>query len=128
MDQLLANTNWIAIVVSAVAGFALGALWYSPLLFMQKWAAGSRINMDEKPANMAEAMVLQTIGTLLLAWLINVCTNNGVQVFACLAILMTAVLIYAGGGYSQKSTHAKMIESGFVLAMGALMMLIQGFF
>lgn len=34
------DLNWLAIFVAAVAGFALGALWYSPLLFAKPWMAG----------------------------------------------------------------------------------------
>jgi hypothetical protein len=31
--MVLSNLNWIAVIVSGIAYFALGAAWYSPLLF-----------------------------------------------------------------------------------------------
>lgn len=31
------NVNWLAVVVAAVLTFALGGLWYSPLLFGRAW-------------------------------------------------------------------------------------------
>ena len=39
MSQLhfLAELNWLAILVAAVAAFILGGLWYSPKLFGNAW-------------------------------------------------------------------------------------------
>ena len=36
----LADVPWLAVVVSTVLAFALGVLWYSPLLFAKPWMAG----------------------------------------------------------------------------------------
>jgi len=33
----LGELNWLAVIVGAVAYFALGALWYSPALFGRQW-------------------------------------------------------------------------------------------
>ena len=30
--------NWLAVIVAAVAMFGLGAVWYSPALFVNQWA------------------------------------------------------------------------------------------
>ncbi len=32
--------NWWAVIVAAVAYFALGAIWYSPVLFSKAWLKG----------------------------------------------------------------------------------------
>lgn len=37
MINIAVTTNYIALVVATVAAFILGALWYSPLLFGNKW-------------------------------------------------------------------------------------------
>ena len=29
--------NWLAVIVAALVYFALGALWYSPMLFSRAW-------------------------------------------------------------------------------------------
>ena len=34
---MLPSIHWLPVVVSAVAVFAIGALWYSPLLFGKAW-------------------------------------------------------------------------------------------
>ena len=33
----LAQVNWVAVVVSGLIYFAIGAVWYSPLLFSGAW-------------------------------------------------------------------------------------------
>jgi hypothetical protein len=37
--------NWLAVIVGALVYFALGALWYSPILFMRPWQGS--IGWDE---------------------------------------------------------------------------------
>lgn len=44
MGNLFDYLNWPAIAVAALAYFALGSLWYSPLLFVKKWIA--YLNID----------------------------------------------------------------------------------
>ena len=33
----LGQLNWLAVIVGALIYFALGALWYSPMLFARRW-------------------------------------------------------------------------------------------
>lgn len=37
------NLNLLAIIVAAASAFALGALWYSPLMFVEKWMKESGV-------------------------------------------------------------------------------------
>lgn len=41
----LNNINWLAVVVAALAYFALGALWYSKALFAKSWIHHTKIDM-----------------------------------------------------------------------------------
>lgn len=43
MNSLFANVNWLAVLVAALAYFALGALWYSKALFAAKWLTFTKI-------------------------------------------------------------------------------------
>ncbi len=45
------DLNILAVLVSALVHFALGALWYSPLLFARKWAQLKGIDMDDANAD-----------------------------------------------------------------------------
>src|SRR5476649_2824243 len=52
-SQWIASIHWLAVVVAAIAGFPLGALWYGPL-FGKAWMAATGITKERaKQANMA---------------------------------------------------------------------------
>ena len=40
------QVNWLAVIVAAIAMFGLGAVWYSPVLFVKQWAKAAGINRD----------------------------------------------------------------------------------
>jgi len=42
----LGDVNWLAIIVAALAYWALGALWYSPILFGNRWLKATGIEME----------------------------------------------------------------------------------
>ncbi len=42
--------NWAAIAVAALAYFMLGALWYSKVLFANRWIADSKIDINDPNA------------------------------------------------------------------------------
>ena len=37
MQNAFQNLNWLAIIIAAVSSFAIGSVWYSPLLFAKRW-------------------------------------------------------------------------------------------
>lgn len=45
--------NIWAILVATVASFALGVLWYSPLLFLKPWSREAGVNGEANIANPA---------------------------------------------------------------------------
>jgi len=60
----------LAIIVSAIVLWLLGALWYSPLLFAKPWVAIIGRQMGEKPKGVVHGMVASFIGDLLLAFIL----------------------------------------------------------
>lgn len=50
MGTLFDYINWIAVLVAAVAYFALGALWYSKILFAPKWIAYLKLDVNDPNA------------------------------------------------------------------------------
>ncbi|SPH17404.1 hypothetical protein DEA8626_00922 [Defluviimonas aquaemixtae] len=120
MDPL----NWPAIIVGTLIAFALGMLWFGPI-FGKAWAKGS--HGIKPPARLpVAAMLLQLAGTFLLALVIGLTAQVNALGTAIAAILALAVLQLAGGLFSQKSGAAALIDGGYVVVMGALMILIQG--
>jgi Protein of unknown function (DUF1761) len=47
MGNLFADINWIAVLVGALAYFAIGALWYSPVLFSKRWISDLKIDVND---------------------------------------------------------------------------------
>jgi hypothetical protein len=47
MGNLFADINWIAVLVAALAYFALGALWYSPVLFSKRWISDLKLDVND---------------------------------------------------------------------------------
>jgi hypothetical protein len=133
MSQL--EVNWLAIIVAAVAAFAIGALWYSPLLFARQWMAAHG-HTPEKIAAMQSSMgktyafsfVTYVIMAMVIALLMGLTgANSAVQG------IVLAVLAWLGFGftiglntnlYSNKPAAAFMIDAGYqivhVIVMGAI--------
>lgn len=45
--DFLSEINWLAVLLAALAYFLLGAIWYSKILFANKWIAYTKINMAD---------------------------------------------------------------------------------
>lgn len=48
----IGELNWLAVVVGAVIYFALGALWYSPVLFGRRWQRSIGWDAERQPPEM----------------------------------------------------------------------------
>lgn len=128
MSELTANPGWVAIVVSFVASFMLGWLWYSPKLFGKKWAEGVGVELADGSDMPVMAMLTQALGTFALAWLVGVLVANGAILTIILALCMLILLIVSNGKYAQKSNAAVAIEGAYIAVMGIVMLLCQVLF
>jgi Protein of unknown function (DUF1761) len=63
----LAHINVYAVLIAAVISFALGALWYSPVLFKSSWTQSSGVDPDAELDNPVIVMSLTAMLTLLTA-------------------------------------------------------------
>src|SRR5215218_5067207 len=70
------HINWLAVLVAAIAYFALGALWFSKPVFGGKWVALHKINIEGPEAKkgvgaiMFGSFILMLIATIGLAILV----------------------------------------------------------
>ena len=53
------SLNYLAVLVSAVAIFMLGGLWYSPVMFAKKWVALQGKSMEEMSGGASPALYVQ---------------------------------------------------------------------
>lgn len=69
--------NIWAVLVSAIAFWALGALWYSPVLFGKRWQKEVGLKEEEiKNTNMAMVFGGSFILMLLMVWALNYVINS----------------------------------------------------
>ena len=127
MNELTMNVNWLAAGVGTVLSFMLGWLWYSPKLFGKKWAEGSGIELAESSAMPVTPLAFQLLATFLLAWLIAITATRDALLTAILILLTVACFVGTNGMFIKKSRTAIMIEVGFVLAMGVVMIAVHAF-
>jgi hypothetical protein len=96
----LSNINWLAVLVAAIAYFALGALWYSPL-FGKKWVQYQNIDMNDPDIKkgvagiMVGSFVLMLFATIGLAILVARIPLNGGVMSGLKLGLMTGLLFSA---------------------------------
>ena len=119
------SLNWLAIIVGTVLAFGLGMLWFSPAMFGKAWSAGSHnLQPPEKPPMAAMAIMLA--GTFLLALVVGMTAQTEALATAIVAILAAAVIVAGMDLFSQKSGKATLIDAGYIVAMGVLMIGAQG--
>jgi len=63
------HINYLAVVVAAVAAFALGGIWYSPLLFAKLWVAAHGYSEEQAKAMQKSAGKAYGV-SLVCQWLI----------------------------------------------------------
>ncbi|HEV2778353.1 MAG TPA: DUF1761 domain-containing protein [Actinophytocola sp.] len=105
--SVLGDLNWLAVLVSAIAFFALGGLWYSNLLFGKQWtkAVGWEAPEGEKPPVTLYLMPLIT----------------------CIVTTIAVAMLAAATG---TDTFGEAIVLGLVAGVGlaGMALLVTGFF
>lgn len=125
MDDF-SNVNWLAVVVGAVLSFLAGWLWYSPILFGKKWAEGSRVELGSADDMPKLAMGAQALALLLISTLIGITAGANALMAAIVAILGIAAFSVSVGGFVKKNNYAMMVDGGYVIAFGIIMIAVQG--
>ena len=73
-------------------------------------------------------MIVQLIGTFLLAWLVGITATHNALATIILIVITIIALIVANGLFVSKSSYAISTEAGFVAAMAVVMIIVQGIF
>lgn len=70
-SETLHNIHWLGALLGALGYFALGALWYSPVLFAPKWIQYCKIDMNDP--NMKKGVAGIFISSLVLMLVASIC-------------------------------------------------------
>ena len=124
--------NWIAIIAATVVSMVLGALWFSPLLFVKPWMA---MRPDKTPpSGNASPMlyVITAVGALVSAitldWILGLAHAGGlaggavIGLYAGLGFVAPAIL--SDNLFNERPFKLYLIVAGFpvvsLLVMGAI--------
>ena len=129
------DVNWLAILVAAIAAFALGALWYSRSLFGRQWMAAHGYTPEQLASlqsSMGKTYAFSFVTYVIMAMVIALLVGLAGGVSAAQGIVL-AVLAWLGFGFtiglntnlfSDKPAAAFMIDAGYqlihVIIMGAI--------
>ncbi|MBK7172231.1 MAG: DUF1761 domain-containing protein [Bacteroidales bacterium] len=123
------NINWLAVLVSTLSFYGIGAIWYSPLLFGKIWMKELNMSPDApKNANMAKIMsftfILSLIMVTNLAFFLadpKVGASEGALYgfltgFGWVAMAMTLNALYEMKGWRYMLINAGYMVVGFTLS------------
>ena len=65
------SINWWAISSAVAAGYVVGGLWYSPMLFIRPWATMSGVDGAKFSAGMPKALVMDGISFAVMALVLD---------------------------------------------------------
>lgn len=126
MDTL--HFNFAAVVVAALIGFALGGLWYSPLLFARAWMKEAGLTEQQLSASpMGRVFALAGLASLVMAFnlaaFIGPKASLGFGLFAGAAaglgwVAMSLGVIYL---FERRSLKLWLINSGYQVLTYTLM-------
>jgi hypothetical protein len=126
MAELTEGVNWLAVITGTILSFILGWAWYSPMLFAKKWIEGVNVKPNPNAGMPVPAMIVQLLGTFLLAWLVGITAAHNALATIILVFITIIALIVANGLFVSKSNYAIATEAGFVAAMAVVMIAVQG--
>lgn len=129
-----ASVNYIAVVVAAVAGFAVGAVWYA-LLFSKPWMdAVGMTRADIEQGRSPLPFVFSAIGLLIMAWVMSTIIapvdgiGRGILAGLILWLGFTATTTAVNYAYAARKPMLTVIDGGHWLAVSVVMGAIIGAF
>lgn len=134
------DVNWMAVILATISSFAVGALWYSPLLFLEPWRKLTHLSKDDiKKGPSGRGWALTAVGGFLQALMLYYSTflleyfDTDFTWFS--AALSSAVALWLGlqvamllvhDSFEQRPIKLTAITAGSQLATLVVMALIIG--
>ena len=114
------DINWLAALVAAIAAFAAGSLWYSPLMFSKLWQKEVGMS-DEKwrsapvARTMITAFVLMFIAACVLAMFLGrpISLSYGLNAGFHIGLFFVATMLGVHYLFEQRSLKLWLINSGY---------------
>ena len=122
--------NWLALIVAVLLRMALGAVWFSPLLFLKPWLAVSGVSEAQMKEGMPKALAVDLVGTVIMAFVlvhaVKYAGAQGVGQGAAVGFFnwlgFVAVVTLSGTIHEHRPLKLWLIANGYLL----LSLLIMG--
>jgi hypothetical protein len=133
---MLPTIHWHSVIVSAVAVFAIGALWYSPILFGKAWVKAHGYTPEKIQAMRAEMgrayavsflcyVVMAAAMAMLIGRMDIIYVRGGVKLGALIGVGFAATIGLTANMYSEKRLSVFLIDAGYqivyLMVMGAIL-------
>ena len=118
--------NWFAVLVAAIAGYTLGALWYSPILFGNKWMKLEGHKEEDLKKGWGKAMLITFITTFLTAFVLEAVVATWGLTFWGHAIPITflfGLFLYAGNLLSDFLYSRRPLKLFWIVGMYRVVMI-----
>ena len=129
----LVSINWLAVIVSTVAAFGLGGLWYSKALFGATWQqevglTDEAINSANMPMTFGTTFLLQFLAVTALAALIGSGATwmSGLQTGLTVSVFWVATAYGITYLFEQRSLRIFLINSGYNVVLFTIVGTIIG--
>jgi len=120
--------NWTAVIVGTVVAFLAGWAIYSPRFFGKGWAEGSGVELGSASKMPVAAMISQLVALFVLALVVGMTAQTNALWTAILAILAAGLFGFSGSTFTGKSMYARLVDLGYVIVAGVIMIICQGIF
>ena len=125
--------NWLSVVVAAVAAFAIGGLWYSPILFSRIWQRELNLkDEDIRNSNMplifGLTFILNLVGALTLDAVLgpDATMSGGLALGLLVSIAWISTALGINYLFARKSIKLFLIDAGYFVVFYAVMGIILG--
>lgn len=127
LADTIANINWLAVIVSTVAAFGLGGLWYSKALFGKTWM--QEVGLTEDSVNNANMLrifgtsfVLQLIAATALAAYLGADSTwrSGLHTGLWISLFWIATAYGVTYLFEQRTLRLFLINAGYYVVLFAI--------
>jgi hypothetical protein len=120
MINAIQHLNYLSVLLASVAYFALGALWYSKILFASQWMEMTKVDSNDR-SGMARAMITGFLYTLLIVFVTGVMIHlsrchqfiDCIQVGILLGVGYSVGILGMTYGYGKKPLMLLAIDAGY---------------
>lgn len=123
----ISEINWLAVLCAGLGYFALGALWYSKILFSGKWLQLTKIDPKDPDATKGMAavmlgslffMILTALGLAILQHKLQLTGGwmSGLKLGTVTGLFFGAAAISISYLYEKRATGLHFINGGYTLA------------